>query len=125
VSVWAAPGGPRPKTKYRKTWVDLDGGNHIELRRIALLPGQVTALPSFPASTKSKDTRYKWFVDNRGTECWELDAMDHDDLRALVENEINALIDRPRCRLNFSGVALGPSLARLQAAAAPVWVATR
>jgi predicted DNA-binding transcriptional regulator AlpA len=49
---------------------------------------------------------------------------DPDDLRALVENEINALIDRPRCRLNFSGVALGPSLAKLQAAAAPVWVAT-
>ena len=42
-------------------------------------------LPSFPASDKKKDPRYKWFVRNYGNRCWELDAMDPNDLRACVE----------------------------------------
>ena len=52
------------------------GGSHVRLRRIALTPDQVAGLPSFPASDKKKDTRYKWFVGRHGDRCWELDAMD-------------------------------------------------
>jgi hypothetical protein len=70
------------------------GGDHIELRRIALTPELTRSLPSFSAETKTKDTRYKWFKKNYGDQCWELDAMDPRDLRTLVETEINALIDR-------------------------------
>ena len=76
------------------------GGDHIELRRIALTAGQTGALRSFPASDKGPkgnkkgDPRYGWFVKNFGDRCWELDAMDPRDLRSLVENEINVLIDR-------------------------------
>jgi hypothetical protein len=70
------------------------GGDHIELRRIALTADQTGSLRSFPAESKSKDTRFKWFTKNYGHQCWELDAMDPRDLRSLVENEINALIDR-------------------------------
>ena len=69
-------------------------GDHIELKRIALTVEQTGPLPSFPASDKRQDPRYKWFVDNYGDRCWELDAMDPRQLRSLVENEINALIDR-------------------------------
>jgi hypothetical protein len=69
------------------------GGNHIELKRIALTPEQTTSLPSFPATDKRKDPRYKWFVQNYGDRCWELDAMDPRQLRDLVEAEIKALID--------------------------------
>jgi hypothetical protein len=68
-------------------------GDHIKLRRIALTPNQLTGLPSFPASDKSKDPRYKWFVANHGSRCWELDAMDPNDLRDCVEQEIVGLIE--------------------------------
>ena len=41
-------------------------GDHITLKRIALLPSQVRGLPSFPAADKRKDPRFKWFVANHG-----------------------------------------------------------
>jgi hypothetical protein len=64
------------------------GGDHITLKRIALTREQVVNLPSFPASDKRKDPRYKWFVTNHGERCWEIDAMDPNDLRAAVEKAI-------------------------------------
>jgi hypothetical protein len=74
------------------------GGNHIELRRIALTIEQCRNLPSFPASDKQTDKRYEWFCDNcdrwgEEARCWELDAMDPRDLRNCVEHEICMLID--------------------------------
>jgi hypothetical protein len=69
------------------------GGNHVAIKRIALLREQLAELPSFPASDKSKDTRYKWFVANRGDRCWELDAMDPNELRDCVEQHILDLIE--------------------------------
>jgi hypothetical protein len=58
------------------------GGDHIELKRIALTSDQVRNLPSFPA--KRKDPRYRWFIENYGRTCWELDALDPNDLRTLL-----------------------------------------
>ncbi len=75
-----------------KRFAKYDGG-HIKLRRIALTPDQTTGLPSFPASDKADDRRYKWFVSNHGRHCWELDAMDPNDLRDCVEQEIRRLIE--------------------------------
>jgi hypothetical protein len=68
-------------------------GDHIDLRRIALTDGQVAGLPSFPAADKRKDPRYRWFVANHGPHCWELDAMDPNDLRHCVQLEIEKLIE--------------------------------
>jgi hypothetical protein len=68
-------------------------GHHITIRRIALTREHVTGLPSFPATDKRKDPRYKWFVSNHGKRCWELDAMDPNHLRACVEREIKKLIE--------------------------------
>jgi hypothetical protein len=76
---------PQRFEKYR--------GHHIEVRRIALTPDQVRGLPSFPATDKHKDPRYRWFVTNHGTRCWEIDAMDPNDLRSLVEETIWDLIE--------------------------------
>ena len=42
---------------------------------------------------RRKDPRYKWFVANYGDRCWELDAMDPNDLRDCVEQEIMELIE--------------------------------
>jgi len=78
------------------------GGHHIEVRRIALKREQVTGLLSFPASDKRDDPRYKWFVTNYGHDCWELDAMDPNDLRNCVEAAIKELIEPvawARCEL--------------------------
>jgi hypothetical protein len=69
------------------------GGNHIQLRRIAITRDQTRGVPSFPASDKNNDRRYRWFVENFGKRCWELDALDPNDLRAIVEREILALIE--------------------------------
>jgi hypothetical protein len=70
-------------------------GANVDLRRIALIAGDIEygGLPSFPADTKSKDTRYRWFVENYGADCWELDAMPPPDLRQRVREEIIDLID--------------------------------
>jgi hypothetical protein len=81
---------------------DKYGGTHIKLRRIALLPEHLADLPSFPASEKKKDTRYGWFVRNYGDQCWELDALDPNDLRAMVEAAILEHIEPvawKRCRV--------------------------
>jgi hypothetical protein len=64
------------------------GGDHVQLKRIALLREDLDDLPSFAASDKKKDPRYPWFVRNYGNRCWELDALDPNDLRALVEEAI-------------------------------------
>jgi hypothetical protein len=68
-------------------------GNHVKLERVALTQEQVLGLPSFPATDKKKDTRYKWFRAHHGARCWELDAMDPNDLRACVEEAIKELIE--------------------------------
>jgi len=69
------------------------GGDHIKLKRIALKAEQCRGLPSFPASDKRKDPRYNWFARKHGRRCWELDAMDPNDLRDCVEHEILNLIE--------------------------------
>ena len=71
------------------------GGDHITLRRIALTREHVNGLPSFPAADKRKDPRYKWFCSNYGDRCWELDAMDPNDLRDCVEKGDRG-VDRAR-----------------------------
>jgi hypothetical protein len=68
-------------------------GNHVSVRRIALTRKQVRALPSFPATDKRKDPRYKWFTQKFGSQCWEIDALDPNTLRACVEGEIKGLIE--------------------------------
>jgi hypothetical protein len=73
--------------------LDEYGGGHVKLRRIALTPDQAEGLPSFPAYDKRKDTRYSWFVEHHGTRCWEIDAMDPNDLRECTEQAINELIE--------------------------------
>ena len=67
----------------------------VDIERIALTDDDAPGgnLPHFEASTKRKDPRYKWFVQNFGHRCWELDAMPPPDLRTRVENEILKRID--------------------------------
>jgi hypothetical protein len=76
---------PKRFTKY--------DGHHLSLKRIALRKEHLRGLPSFPASDKKDDKRYPWFVRHYGKRCWELDALDPNDLRALVEKAIKDEIE--------------------------------
>jgi hypothetical protein len=69
------------------------GGTHVDVRRIALTKEQTRGLPSFPATDKRRDPRYNWFVKRYGKRCWEIDAMDPNDLRDCVEQEIRQWIE--------------------------------
>ena len=69
------------------------GGDYVQVKRIALTQEQLAPLRSFPASDKRKDPRYKWFIENFGTRCWEIDALDPNELRDRVEGYIRACIN--------------------------------
>jgi hypothetical protein len=69
----------------------------IEIRRIALDQDDCAALGhdmGFPARDKIKDPRYRGFVQRFGDRCWELDAMNPNDLRDRVTEAIEAELDR-------------------------------
>lgn len=70
------------------------GAGNVHIHRLAVVPWQTEDLLSFPVKSKAEDTRYKWFVKKYGRRCYELDAMDPRLLRRVVEQEIQALIDR-------------------------------
>lgn len=63
-------------------------GSKWQFQRIAVLESDTPHLPSFDASTKSADSNYEWFVENFGSKCWELDAIDPNDLRQRVREQI-------------------------------------
>jgi hypothetical protein len=81
------------------------GGDHIKIKRIALTRDDCVLLgrrPAFNVSEKKKDPRAPWFEEHHGQLCWELDAMDPNDLRSRVEDAINEHIEPEaweRCRV--------------------------
>lgn len=70
-------------------------GGEADIERVALTEADVMMgdLPSFPASDKTGDPRHNWFVSNHGRHCWELDAMNPNDLRERVREAITDHID--------------------------------
>jgi hypothetical protein len=48
-------------------------------------------LPDFPV--KGSDTRAKWFKENHGHRCWELDALDPNALRKRVKKQIKSRLN--------------------------------
>ena len=72
-------------------------GGAVEVDRVALVGADVdpqhSTLPSFPATDKTKDARYRWFVTEYGHTCWELDALSPVVLRERLEEAIGAYID--------------------------------
>jgi len=70
-------------------------GAELSIERIALIDEDVfeSDLPSFNAETKIGDSRYSWFTQNYGYQCWELDALSPVVLRERVEQTIKYEID--------------------------------
>jgi hypothetical protein len=73
----------------------LEYGASVEIVRVALTRDHVAnrGLPSFEASTKRQDPRWRWYVQRYGRLCWELDALSPVVLREAVENHIVDGID--------------------------------
>jgi hypothetical protein len=66
----------------------------IEVRRIALNMDQVDQYQPPPNPTKFTDSRAADYVQQYGYESWELDALEPRVLTALIQDEIEPLIDR-------------------------------
>ena len=67
------------------------------VKRIAVLQADTLTLGrrlAFPASDKRKDPHYRWFVEHYGDWCWEVDAMNPNDLLERVRGAILAELDR-------------------------------
>jgi hypothetical protein len=78
--------------------VDLPGrikkyGGAVTITRIALTADDCGDLPSFPVETKNQDPRHDWFRKRHGENCWELDAMNPNDLRQRIRDEIVVRLD--------------------------------
>ena len=71
-------------------------GNDFDILRLALTEDDLESLRefNFDAATKSKDSRYRWFVANHGNRCCEVDALNPNVLRDRVEAAIVNLIDQ-------------------------------
>jgi hypothetical protein len=71
------------------------GGGAIEWRRIALTPELIQAydLPGFDVETKKGDSRYRWFRASQGARAWELDALNPNILRVIVEEAVRSSIN--------------------------------
>ena len=70
-------------------------GGAATIVRLAVTPEQIAAfrLPTFSAHEKRKDPRYAWFVKTHGTVCSELDTLDPNMLRDLVDDAIRSAVD--------------------------------
>ncbi len=68
-------------------------GGAVDLQRVALLATDTPTLPGFDADTKVGDGRHRWYVENYGPRCWELDAMPPPLLRDRVAESIWRYVD--------------------------------
>jgi hypothetical protein len=70
-------------------------GGQVRIERVAVTPKQIVAhyLPTFAAAEKKNDARYPWFIKTHGHLCCELDALDPNLLRQLVEAAIRRHLD--------------------------------
>lgn len=81
--------------------VDLPGrldryGGAVDLVRVAITEKDTrpaAAVPHFMAQTKATDPRYKWFVENYGVRCHELDALSPVILRRRIQDAILSRLD--------------------------------
>lgn len=66
----------------------------LEVRRIALNMDQVQEMNLPPAPVKVTDSRSRGYIEQYGDEVWELDAIDPETLRLLIEEAIAAEVDQ-------------------------------
>jgi hypothetical protein len=70
-------------------------GSQWDFERIGVLVEDTVGLPHFDSETKADDARHRWYLENYGRRCWEIDAIDPNDLRARVREQIETRLDLP------------------------------
>lgn len=76
----------------------LFGARGVEVRRLALNMDQIEQYDPPPNPAKESDSRFEGYRDLYGSESWELDALEPRVLAALVNDEVDTLIDRAAWR---------------------------
>lgn len=66
---------------------------NIRVQRIALTHQQVQEYNLTPNPTKSADPRATGYTEQFGNQCWELDAIEPNELQRLVSESIKSHID--------------------------------
>jgi hypothetical protein len=69
-------------------------GSRVNIKRIALNMDQIDQYGPPPNPAKLSDSRAQGYIDVYGDESWELDALDPDVLSALVDENVEQLIDQ-------------------------------
>jgi hypothetical protein len=80
------------ETRFNKYGGDKD----IRVERIALTIDQVKEHDLLPNPTKMADPRSPKYVEEFGDECWELDAIEPNELQAIVRGAVSGYIDSER-----------------------------
>ena len=79
----------------------------FELIRMALTKEQVDRLDLIPAPVKMKDSRSLTFIANHGTDVYELDAIDPDELQTMIRGDVSQYFDistdKERIKLSMEG----------------------
>lgn len=68
-------------------------GADVEVRRIALNWDQIEEYSPPPNPAKLSDSRAKSYIQQYGTESWELDALEPSVLESLIQDEVDSLTD--------------------------------
>jgi hypothetical protein len=71
-------------------------GEVLDFRRVALNYSQIEKYKLPPNPAKSSDSRFDGYRRKFGTKSWELDALEPRVLAAIVESQIESLIDSDR-----------------------------
>lgn len=71
-----------------------DGCSKIDVRRIALTMAQIEEVQAPPNPAKTTDSRYKKYMEQYGTESWELDALEPSYIAGLIAEHMKKLIDK-------------------------------
>lgn len=85
------PSGRHMSDEDLPSRIDRYGGS-IDIRRVAITEEDFH-LESFSVHTKDGDSRYQWFLNHHGSRCWELDAMNPNDLRERLAEQIRTCLD--------------------------------
>lgn len=73
--------------------LSLMSGGYVEVRRIALTMNQIEQYDPPPNPAKMTDARAQGYVERYGDESWELDALEPAVLAALIQAEVDSLVD--------------------------------
>ena len=70
----------------------------VRLERLALNIDQVRKYNPPPNPAKTTDSRYRGYIEEFGTDSWELDALEPSVIATLIRVNVTALVDNKKWR---------------------------